>query len=189
MCVLWWLASKEKSVVMLPNALTETLYNTKLRLLFLFRCMILLAGLCNTRNFHCAKKATIHQVTTMLATSKNILFSGHNHLLTTGTDDPTLWLSPKDQYRWLAGRYDLEIGHFYKWLAWWLPVGLWLFCVVFWRAAKHRLLQVFAHVSRVSVTHLKMSLSEPRKFHEQHLWRHVYSRHYKCGFSWVTWHV
>ena len=33
------------------------------------------------------KKATVHQVTTMLATSKNILFPGHNHLLTTGTDD------------------------------------------------------------------------------------------------------
>ena len=26
------------------------------------------------------------------ATSKNVLFSGHNHLLTTGTDDLTLWL-------------------------------------------------------------------------------------------------
>ena len=36
------------------------------------------------------KKATIHQVTTMLATSKNALFPGHNHLLTTGTDDPSL---------------------------------------------------------------------------------------------------
>ena len=32
------------------------------------------------------KKATIHQVTTMLATSKNVPFPGHNHLLTTGTD-------------------------------------------------------------------------------------------------------
>ena len=37
------------------------------------------------------KKATIHQVTTMLATSKNVLFPGHNHLVTTGTDDP--WLA------------------------------------------------------------------------------------------------
>ena len=37
------------------------------------------------------KKATIHQVTTtMLATSKNVLFPGHNYLLATGTDDPTL---------------------------------------------------------------------------------------------------
>ena len=33
------------------------------------------------------KKATIHQVTTMPVTSKNVLFSGHNHLLTTSTDD------------------------------------------------------------------------------------------------------
>ena len=32
------------------------------------------------------KKATIHRVTIMLATSKNVLFPGHNHLLTTGTD-------------------------------------------------------------------------------------------------------
>ena len=36
------------------------------------------------------KKATIHQVTTMLATSKNVLFPGHNHLLNTGADDRTL---------------------------------------------------------------------------------------------------
>ena len=36
------------------------------------------------------KKATIHQVTTMLATSKNVLFPGHNHLLTTRTNDLTL---------------------------------------------------------------------------------------------------
>ena len=44
-----------------------------------------------TQSFqHCAKKATIHRVTTMLATSVNVLFAGHNHLLTTSTDDPTL---------------------------------------------------------------------------------------------------
>ena len=36
------------------------------------------------------KKATIHQVTTMLVTSKNVLLPGHNHLLTTGTDDRSL---------------------------------------------------------------------------------------------------
>ena len=33
------------------------------------------------------QKATIHQVTTMLSTSKNVLFPGHNHLLTTSADD------------------------------------------------------------------------------------------------------
>ena len=36
------------------------------------------------------KTATIHQVTTMLTTFKNVLFPGHNHLLTTGADDPSL---------------------------------------------------------------------------------------------------
>ena len=36
------------------------------------------------------EKATIHQVTTIVATSKNVLFSGPNHLLTASTYDPTL---------------------------------------------------------------------------------------------------
>ena len=54
----------------------------------------------------------------MLATTKNVLFPGHNHLLTTSTDDPTLWLSPNrqqvkgHQYQWLADGHDLEVGHF-----------------------------------------------------------------------------
>ena len=39
---------------------------------------------------HWEKNPTIHQVTTMLSTPKNVLFPGHNHLLTNGTDDPTL---------------------------------------------------------------------------------------------------
>ena len=39
------------------------------------------------------KKPTIQLLTTMLSTSKNILFPGHNHLLTTGADEPTLLLS------------------------------------------------------------------------------------------------
>ena len=42
------------------------------------------------------KKAIINQVT-MLATSKNVLFPGHNHLLTTDTDDLTFWLSPEQR--------------------------------------------------------------------------------------------
>ena len=33
----------------------------------------------------------------MLATSKNVLFPGHNHLLTTHIDNLTLWLSPERQ--------------------------------------------------------------------------------------------
>ena len=58
------------------------------------------------------KKATIHQVTAMLATSKNV------HLLTTSTDDPplagtqTIIKVSGHQYRWLTGGYDLEIGQF-----------------------------------------------------------------------------
>ena len=54
--------------------------------------------LCAIRDAHAlslCKKATILQVTTVLATSKNVLFPGHNHLLPTGTFDPTLWLLAK----------------------------------------------------------------------------------------------
>ena len=36
------------------------------------------------------KKAIIHQVTTMLTISKNVIFQGPNHLLSTGAGDPTL---------------------------------------------------------------------------------------------------
>ena len=61
---------------------------------------------------------TIHWITTMLATSKNIPFPGHDHLLITGTDNPSLTGTrvlikvSGHQYQWLAGGYDLEIGHF-----------------------------------------------------------------------------
>ena len=71
------------------------------------------------------KKNTIHQVTTMVATSKNVLFPGHNHLLTTGADDPSLAGTPAiikvlgHQYQWLVAGYDLEMGHF--------SCGYWLF--------------------------------------------------------------
>ena len=91
----------------------------------------------------------------LLATFKNVLFPGHNHLLTTSTDDPTLWSSPEHcicwwsftliitlagvrtiikvlghQDWWLAGGYDLEMGHFWKGLAKWLPGGRLPFCAV-----------------------------------------------------------
>ena len=56
----------------------------------------------------------------MLATSKNVLFPGHNHLPTTDMDDPPLTGARAiikvsgHQYQWLAGGYDLKIhvGHF-----------------------------------------------------------------------------
>ena len=36
------------------------------------------------------KIASIHQIIIMLATSENGLFPGHDYLVTTGTDDPSL---------------------------------------------------------------------------------------------------
>ena len=40
--------------------------------------------------FSLAKTVSIHQVSTMLATSKNILLQSPKHLLTTSADDPSL---------------------------------------------------------------------------------------------------
>ena len=45
---------------------------------------------CNAHHPSLGKQVTIHQPITMLATSINVLFPGHNHLLTTGVDDPSL---------------------------------------------------------------------------------------------------
>ena len=47
------------------------------------------------------KKATTHQLTTMLSTSKNVLAGARAIIKVKG-----------HQHRWLAGGYDLEIGHF-----------------------------------------------------------------------------
>ena len=64
-----------------------------------------------------ATHSTKKPLSTTLSTSKNVLFPGHNHLLTIGTDDPSLTGTQaiikvsSDQHRWLAGGYDLEIGH------------------------------------------------------------------------------
>ena len=65
------------------------------------------------------KKATIHQVTTMLAISKNVLFPGHNHrcrcpatLISTQAPARVIIKVNCHQHWWLAGGYDLEIGHF-----------------------------------------------------------------------------
>ena len=83
-------------------------------------------------------KNTIHQVTTMLAASKNVLFPSHNHpadhwdwwpftLIITLAGTWAIIKVSGYQYQWLAGGYDLEIGHFKKWPAWWLPGGQWFF--------------------------------------------------------------
>ena len=46
----------------------------------------------NYQTLSLGKKAVIPQPTAMVSTSKDVLFPGDNHLLTTGADDPTLWL-------------------------------------------------------------------------------------------------
>ena len=117
---------------------------TKLRTFF-FQHTSKLQIICKAiekQNFSLGKKKnTIHQVTTKLSTSKNVLFPGHSQVLATGADDPSLIITlagvrviikvSGHQHRWLAGGYDLE-GHFSRWLAWWLPGGQYLFCTV-WR--------------------------------------------------------
>ena len=47
------------------------------------------SNLCEIMDSFTVQKATMHQVITMLATSEKVLIPGRNHLLTTGTDDPT----------------------------------------------------------------------------------------------------
>ena len=56
------------------------------------------------------KKASMQHVTTMQATSRNVQFPGHNHLLTIAG----AWeiIKVLGQYWWLSGGYDLEMGHF-----------------------------------------------------------------------------
>ena len=64
------------------------------------------------------KKAIVHQATTMLATSKNVPFLFHNHLLITDADDSSFAYAEAiikvsgHQYQWLSGGYNLKIGHF-----------------------------------------------------------------------------
>ena len=76
------------------------------------------------RHFHGVsqrKRATVYQLTTMLSTSKNVLFPDHNHLLTTGADYPTLKSLPEHQrfrssalvisrWLWPANRTFLEVN-------------------------------------------------------------------------------
>ena len=61
--------------------------------LILCHCTVIksiLEYLCSSHSQSLGKKATIHQLTIMLSTFKNDLFPGHNHLLTSGADDPSL---------------------------------------------------------------------------------------------------
>ena len=57
-----------------------------------------------------AQKAIKNQVTTMLATSKKVLFPSHSHLLNIGTNNPTLWLLPQRQH----GRYLVVVTWLFR---------------------------------------------------------------------------
>ena len=62
--------------------------------------------------FTAQKKSTVHQVTTMLVTSKMSYFQVITTMLTTGTDDPTLKLSPR-----APAKVIIKVkGHQYRWL-------------------------------------------------------------------------
>ena len=87
-------------------------------------------------NLSLRSKATIHQVTTMLATSKNVLFPGHNHLLTTSSDywwPNTLLIAwaPESEgssvpvvsrWLWLGNRTFLELASMV--VTWWIVAFL-----------------------------------------------------------------
>ena len=77
-----------------------------------------------------AHKITMYQVNTMLATSENVLFPGHNHLLTTGTDDSTLIITRAPAYI-SAGGYQVVMTWKYNILevasmvvTWWIVAAV-----------------------------------------------------------------
>ena len=63
---------------------SEVILNPSITLSMIKRC------LCCLMIMSLPNKVTMHQVATMLATSKTVQFPGQNHLLTTSTDDPSL---------------------------------------------------------------------------------------------------
>ena len=82
-------------------------------------------------SFHGAKKP----LSIMLSTSKNVLFPGHNHLLTTGADDPTLIIAQTpasesegssatvvSRWFWPGNRTFLEVNSMV--VSWWIVAFL-----------------------------------------------------------------
>ena len=53
-------------------------------------------------------------VTNHHAPTKNVPFPSHNHL----ADARAIIKVKGHPHQWLAGGYDLEIGHFLRWLVW-----------------------------------------------------------------------
>ena len=97
----------------------------------------------NVDKTHCAKKASIHQVTIMLATFKDVLFPGHNQLLTIGTDDltgvrVTIRVSGH-QYRWLAWKYNIFRSMV---VTWWIVA----FCAATCRMETYRRLYIYQDI-------------------------------------------
>ena len=84
----------------------------------------------------CAKN-TIHQVTTMLATSKNVLFPGHNYLLTTGThwrpgniQSEGSSVSVVSRRLWPGTRTYFEVASMV--VTWWIVTFSTVLCPILW---------------------------------------------------------
>ena len=75
---------------------------------------------------HCTKKASIHQVATMLATSKNVLFPGHNHrywwpdtlIITRASASVGLSVPVVSRWLWPGSRTFVEVASMM--VTWWI---------------------------------------------------------------------
>ena len=95
------------------------------------------------------------------------------------------------QYWWLAGGYDLEIGHFQKWLAWWLPGGWWLFCAVIQATTScvhYRPLSPPHLYSPLSFSFFSLTASLNSK-NPQHAWYIMRRRNFKKTSHYINLHA
>ena len=93
-------------------------------------------------------------------TSKNVPFKGHNHLLTTGTDDPTLCLSPECQQvssvpvinkrLWPGNRTFLEVAS--------MAVSCWIVALL--AMHEHEFVWFLTHLNSVAIRLLVCFLGE-----------------------------
>ena len=92
-------------------------------------------------DFQVAQK--IHRVTTMLATSKNVPFPGHNRLLTTSTDDPSLQsLALRQQSKCLGG----FAGEGRKWHCVITSTLHVVWCLIWWSTSSERV-KLYTHLT------------------------------------------
>ena len=109
------------------------------------------------------KKAIIHQLTTMLATSRcAVPFPGHNHLLTTSTDNQSIGPSVLAVSRWLwrGTRTFLEVTSMVAYVVTWWIVA---FCAVLFHIAV-RLGQTPVHGLASPINSEKMDIWNKKKF-------------------------